>query len=118
MQRMIHINYLLLFFKNDSLKYTATFQGRSFNSLTLFYIFLRFHCFLFYDLFYDPSLITLMHKETSCNLCSSPYTLSFCYAMYYIESQIYIGRRLLEDCFYCYSQHIISSVAIGILDSL
>ena len=29
--------------------------------------------------------------------------------MYCLVSEIYIGRRLLEDCFYCYSQQIIST---------
>ena len=27
--------------------------------------------------------------------------LSFCYVMHYIVSEICIGRRLMEDCFYC-----------------
>ena len=31
--------------------------------------------------------------------------------MYYIVSKICIGGRFLEDCFYCYSQQIISAVA-------
>ena len=31
--------------------------------------------------------------------------------MYYIVSEICIGGRFLEYCFYCYSQQIISSVA-------
>ena len=31
--------------------------------------------------------------------------------MYYIVSEIGIGRRFLEDCFYCYSQQFIYTVA-------
>ena len=31
--------------------------------------------------------------------------------MYYIVSEIYTGGRFLQDCFYCYSQQIISAVA-------
>ena len=37
------------------------------------------------------------------------HTLSFCYIMYYIVSEIYSGRRFLKDD--CYSQQIISAVA-------
>ena len=39
------------------------------------------------------------------------YTLSFYYVMYYIVSEICIGGRFLEDCFYCNSQRIIFAVA-------
>ena len=35
----------------------------------------------------------------------------FCYVMYYIVPEKCIGERFLEDCFYCYSQEIISAVA-------
>ena len=35
----------------------------------------------------------------------------FCYVMYYIVPEKCIGERFLEDCFYCYSQEIISTVA-------
>ena len=31
--------------------------------------------------------------------------------MYYIVPEKCIGERFLEDCFYCYSQEIISAVA-------
>ena len=31
--------------------------------------------------------------------------------MYHIVSEIFIGGRFLEDCFYCYSQQIISAAA-------
>ena len=31
--------------------------------------------------------------------------------MYYIVSEICIGGRFLEDCFYCYSQQIVSALA-------
>ena len=34
----------------------------------------------------------------------------FLLLMYYIESDICIGGRFLEDCFYCYSQQIIYAV--------
>ena len=49
----------------------------------------------------------------------SPYcilhTLSSCNVMYYIVSKICIGGRFLEDHFYCYSQQVISAVAIASL---
>ena len=35
----------------------------------------------------------------------------FCYVMHYIVPEKCIGERFLEDCFYCYSQEIISAVA-------
>ena len=31
--------------------------------------------------------------------------------MSYIVSEMWIGGRFLEDCFYCYSQQIISAIA-------
>ena len=36
--------------------------------------------------------------------------LTFCYGKYYKMSEICIGRRFIEDSFYCYSQEIISVV--------
>ena len=45
------------------------------------------------------------------NLYRIFYTLIFDYVMSYIMSEICIGRRFLEDCFYCYALWIISAVA-------
>ena len=45
------------------------------------------------------------------NLYCIWYTLSFCYVTYYTVSKICIDGCFLEDCFYCYSQQIISDVA-------
>ena len=54
-----------------------------------------------------------MHKKNhGYNLYRISYTLSFCYVMYYLVSEICIGGRFLEDCLYCYSQKILSPVAI------
>ena len=50
-------------------------------------------------------------KHHVYNLYCISYTWSFCYVMFYIVAEICIGVRLLEDCFYCYSQQIISTVA-------
>ena len=59
------------------------------------------------------SLQTLMFKEAPLyyNLYCLLYTLSFCYVMNYVVSGIYFSGHVLEDCFYSYSQHIISAVA-------
>ena len=38
--------------------------------------------------------------------------LSFCYVIHYIRSEICIAGRLLEDCFYCCSQSIISEESL------
>ena len=45
------------------------------------------------------------------NLYRISFTLNFCCAMYYVVLEIHIGRRFLEDCFYCYSRQIIFVVA-------
>ena len=106
MQLMIYIHYRLLFFKNGNFKHTTSSKKRSFNSFLLFYI---FDLIVF---FFIISFQTLMHKKHHIyNLCHIPYTSSFCYLMYSITSEIYIGGRYLEDCFYCYFQQIISAVA-------
>ena len=62
--------------------------------------------------FFIMALQTLMHKQTS-GLKSRfiLYTFSFCCVMYYLVLEIDNGRLFLEDCFYCYSQQIISTVA-------
>ena len=101
---MVFIYYQLLFFNNDNLKYTATPQGRPWNSFSLFYIFSP-NAFFFYYLFSNSCT-----KENHVfNLYCISYILSFCYVMYYIvSSKIFIGGHFLEDCFYCYSQQIIS----------
>ena len=62
-----------------------------------------------------------MQKETSrlyvSSLRCTSFTLSFCYVMYYIVSEICICGRFLEECFYCYSQQVISVVANKSLNS-
>ena len=45
------------------------------------------------------------------NLYRISLTLNFCCAMYYVALEVHIGRRFLEDCFYCYSRQIIFVVA-------
>ena len=58
------------------------------------------------------ALQTLMHKQTSgLKSLFILYTFSFCCVMFYIVSKIDNGRLFLKDCFYCYSQQIISTVA-------
>ena len=44
-------------------------------------------------------------------LVYTAYHMSFCYVMYYIIWEISISGRFQEDCYYCYSQLIISLVA-------
>ena len=86
---------------------TATFQ-RFFNSFSLFYVYLS-HRFLFHYLISNSHT---QRNSTSINkLYRMSYTLSFCNVMYYIVSEVHIGC-FLEDCFYCYSQQIISAITI------
>ena len=106
MQLMIYIHYWLLFFKNGNFKHTTSSKKRSL-ILSCYFTFLISSGF-----FFIISFQTLMHKKHHIyNLCHIPYTSSFCYQMYSITSEIYIGGRYLEDCFYCYFQQIISVVA-------
>ena len=106
MQLMVCIYYWLLFFKNENLKYTATTQRRSFNSFSLFYFFLSSFSFLL-SLF----KLSCIKKHHVHNLYRILHTSRFCYVMYYIISEKWIRGHFLEDCFYCYSQQIISVVA-------
>ena len=46
-------------------------------------------------------------KHHVYNLYRISYTLSFCYVIYYIVSEIFIGERFLEDGCYCHSQQFI-----------
>ena len=46
-------------------------------------------------------------KHHVYNLYRISYTLSFCYVIYYIVSEICIGERFLEDGCYCHSQQFI-----------
>ena len=59
MHLMIYIHYKILFSKNDNFKYTRTPQRVTFNSFSLF------HIFLFVIFFLVIFFQTLMHKETS-----------------------------------------------------
>ena len=104
MKLMVYIYYWRLFFKTDNLKSIVICQKNSFNSFSLFYIFSLSPIFLL-SLF----KLSCAKKHYVYNLYHVSYTLSFCYLMYYIVSEIYIGGLFLEDCFYCYSQQIIST---------
>ena len=103
MQLMVSLYFWLLFF---NFKYTVISQGRSFD-FTFFS-----HLFLFLLSLFKLSCTKKHHVY-------SPYcilhTLSSCNVMYYIVSKICIGGRFLEDHFYCYSQQVISAVAIASL---
>ena len=55
-------------------------------------------------------VISCKKKHYVYNLYCISYILRFCYVMYYIVSEIYIGRRFLEDCFYCYFQQLVLAV--------
>ena len=94
MQLMVYIYYRLLIFKNDNSKCTATSQKRYFNSILLFYIF----------------IISCTKKYHVYSLYRISYTLSFFYVMYYVVSEMCFGGGFSEDCFYCYSQQIITTV--------
>ena len=104
MQLMIYIHYWLLFFKNDNFECTI-FQRIYFLS----------RCFTFFISSFSFLLslfkLSCTKKHHIYNLYCILYTLSFYYVMYYIVSEIYIGRRVLEDCIFWYSQQIISAVA-------
>ena len=103
-QLMVYIQYWLLFFENDNFKYTTTSPTSTFNSFSLFCIFISHH-FLSYYLFSNS------HAHHVYNLYHISHALRFCYVMYYILSKLCIGEPFLEDCFYWYSQQIIYDVA-------
>ena len=111
MQVKIYIHYWLLFFKNDYFRYTTTSQRRSFNSVSQFWVF--FSLFSFLLSLFKPSCIKKRHIY---NLHRISYTLSFCYEICYLVSQIWIVWGFWEDFFYCYSQQVLSTVANESLD--
>ena len=92
MQLVIYIYYWLLFSWNDNLKYASISQRRSFNSFLLFHIFFFFHRFLFLLSLFKLSCTKKYHFY---NLYCILYTLRFCYVMYYILSEMYIGGHFL-----------------------
>ena len=87
MGKLNSVFYWLLFFKNDNLKYTAAPQIRSFNFFSLFYILL--------SLF----KLSCTKKYHVYNQYRISYTLSFCYVIHYIVSEVCIGRRFFKVCF-------------------
>ena len=103
----IYTCYWLLFFQNDNLKYTWMFRKRSLNSFSLFCFLFFFYSFLFFNYLFSNSYA----QKTSLIYIVYRILLRFCYVMYYIVSEIYIGRRFLEGCFYYYSQKTMFAVA-------
>ena len=107
MQLMVYLCYWLIVFKNDNLKYRATSPRRSCKSFLLFYIFFL-SSFSFLISFFK---LSYKKKHNFFSLYRISYTLSFRYVLSYVVSEIWIGGRFLEECFYCYSQQIISAIA-------
>ena len=106
MQLVIYMQWLL-FFKNNNFKYTTTSRRRYFNSFSLLYIFFISSFSFLLSIF----KLLCTKKHNVYNLYCISTTLSFCYLIYYMVLEICIGGRFLEDCFYYYSQKIISAVA-------
>ena len=83
------------------------FRKRSLNSFSLFCFLFFFYRFLFFNYLFSNSYA----QKTSLIYIVYRILLRFCYVMYYIVSEIYIGRRFLEGCFYYYSQKTMFAVA-------
>ena len=94
---MVYIYHRLISFLNDNLKHTAISQRISFSFLSFNFLFLL--CFSFLLFLFKLSYAKKQHVY---NLYFILHTLTFCYVIYYIVLEIYIGGRFLEDCFYCY----------------
>ena len=67
-----------------------------------FLILSRYFTFFYLIIFFLLSFFKLSctKKHHVCNLYRISYTLSLCYVMYYIVSEICIGGSFLEDCFF------------------
>ena len=83
------------------------FRKRSLNSFSLFCFLFFFYRFLFFNYLFSNSYA----QKTSLIYIVYRILLRFCYVMYYIVSEIYIGRRFLEGYFYYYSQKTMFAVA-------
>ena len=83
------------------------FRKRSLNSFSLFCFLFFFYRFLFFNYLFSNSYA----QKTSLIYIVYCILLRFCYVMYYIVSEIYIGRRFLEGYFYYYSQKTMFAVA-------
>ena len=72
-------------------------------------MFLLFHLIVFFFIIYFQTF-KCTKKHHVYNLYRLSYTLRFCYLVYSIMSEIYIGGSFLKDCLYCYFQQVISAV--------
>ena len=96
--RVLRIFWLIFYRFQSRVSFKSVAYKKEFNSLSLFYIF----CL---------SCLFKLACTNKHHLYCISYTLCFCYVMYYIVSEICVGGHFLLDCFYCYSQQIISAVA-------
>ena len=103
MELMIYIHFWVLFLRMVALN---TQQHLKEDLLILPHSF-TFFISSFFLVFL--SKLSCTERGHVCNLYRIFYTLSFCNLMFYIVSEICIGRRFSEDCFCCYSQQLIST---------
>ena len=100
--------YNLKFQRDNSFEILSVISktfSRSINSFWIFQIFCLFHRLFFYHLF---TKFRAQRKSPLIYIHYILYTLWFCYAMYYVVSEIYISRRFFKHG--CYSQQIIPGV--------
>ena len=76
-------------------------------TLSRCFTFFLCHHFLFYYLFSNSYV---QRNMMPIIYVAYRILLSFCYVMYYLVSEAYIGGQFLEECFHCYSQQILSGV--------
>ena len=102
----IYIYICIYVYINKYTKYTTVLQRSipSILKISQIFSFVILHSFLSSFFFFIISFQNLKHR--ACNL-HRRYRYRFCYGMYYIVLKMCIGGRLLQDCFYCYSQQIV-----------
>ena len=71
----------------------------------------KFFTWFFFFFLWPLFKLSCTRKHHAYNLYRILHTLSFCFLIYYIVSEICIGGSFLEYWFYCHSKQIISDVA-------
>ena len=110
MQLMIYLHYWQPFFKNDNIKYIAASQRLTFDSCSLFHIFLS-HRVLSYCLFSN-----FHAQRNTASVIYMSYRILWEFLLCYVLRSVrnmywWTFLRGLEECFYCDSQQIKSAIA-------
>ena len=108
MQHVVYIYMLLIIILSEwQLEIHINVSKKIFEFFLVILLFIFLLSFSFFYYLFSNSYA----QKTSLIYIVYRILLRFCYVMYYIVSEIYIGRRFLEGYFYYYSQKTMFAVA-------